>query len=152
MFALIAGLALVIPGLVIPTFARIFVDNVLVANLKEWYRPLLAGLILTTLVKGALSWLQERSLSRLQTRLSVATSSRFLWHILRLPVEFYAQRYGGEISGRVQMNDRVAEFLSSQLAARAIDVMMIVFFAILMFTYDLVLPLVGIGTVVAVVA
>jgi len=146
-FALIAGLALVVPGLVIPTFSRIFVDNVLVAKLDEWYRPLLAGLIVTTLVRGALTWLQERSLARLQTRLSVATSSTFLWHILRLPVEFYAQRYGGEVSGRVAMNDRVAEFLSSQLAARAIDVMMVVFFALLMFTYDLVLPLVGIGAV-----
>jgi NHLM bacteriocin system ABC transporter peptidase/ATP-binding protein len=147
LFALIAGLALVVPGLVIPTFSRIFVDNVLVAKDSEWYRPLLVGMIVTALVRGALAWLQEKSLSRLQTRLSVATSSTFLWHILRLPVEFYAQRYGGEVSGRVAMNDRVAEFLSSQLAARAIDVMMVVFFALLMFTYDLVLPLVGIGAV-----
>lgn len=147
LFALIAGLALVVPGLVIPTFSRIFVDYVLVARLVDWYRPLLAGLLLTTLVRAFLAWLQEKSLSRLQTRLSVSTSSTFLWHILRLPVEFYAQRYGGEVSARVAMNDRVAEFLSAQLAARAIDVLMVVFFALLMFTYDLVLPLVGIGAV-----
>ena len=73
MFALIAGLALVIPGLVIPTFARIFVDNVLVANLKEWYRPLLAGLILTTLDK-AVNWVRKSSRPASRSRPRAASS------------------------------------------------------------------------------
>jgi NHLM bacteriocin system ABC transporter peptidase/ATP-binding protein len=146
-FALLAGMALVVPGLVIPTFARIFVDYVLILRLQDWYRPLIAGMVMTALLRGALSWIQERSLARLQTRLSVSNSSTFLWHILRLPVEFYAQRYGGEVSSRVAMNDRVAEFVSSQLAARAIDALMVIFFAALMFTYDPVLPLIGIFAV-----
>jgi NHLM bacteriocin system ABC transporter peptidase/ATP-binding protein len=146
-FAGVAGLALVIPGLVIPTFARIFVDYVLVSRLQEWYRPLLVGMTVTLLLRAWVTWLQERALARLQTRLTVSMSSRFLWHILRLPVEFYAQRYGGEVSARVAMNERLADFLASQLAARAIDAAMVVFFAALMFTYDLVLPLIGIGAV-----
>ena len=146
-FVGIAGLALVVPGLVIPTFSRVFVDYVLVSGQHAWWRPLLAAMAVTALVKGALSWLQGRALVRLEARLSVASSSTFLWHILRLPVEFYAQRYGGEVSSRVQMNERVAEFLSTQLAARAIDALMVLFFALLMFTYDAVLPLVGIGAV-----
>lgn len=146
-FVGIAGLALVVPGLVIPTFSRVFVDYVLVAGQSEWWRPLLAAMAITALIKGLLSWFQSRALVRLEARLSVANSAEFLWHILRLPVEFYSQRYGGEISSRVQMNERVAEFLSTQLAARAIDAMMVLFFAILMFTYDWVLPLVGIAAV-----
>jgi len=146
-FAAVAGLALVVPGLVIPTFSRIFVDYVLVARFNEWWRPLLFGMALTAVLRATVAWIQERGLARLQTRLAVTTSSRFLWHILRLPVEFYAQRYGGEVSGRVAMNDRVADFLSSQLAARAIDVLMVLFFVIVMFTYDLVLPLIGIFAV-----
>jgi NHLM bacteriocin system ABC transporter peptidase/ATP-binding protein len=146
-FAAVAGLALVIPGLVIPTFSRIFVDYVLVSRLQEWWRPLLFGMAVTALLRGTVSWIQERSLARLQTRISVTTSSNFLWHILRLPVEFYSQRYGGEVSARVAMNDRVAEFLSAQLADRAIDALMVIFFAILMFSYDLVLPLIGILSV-----
>jgi NHLM bacteriocin system ABC transporter peptidase/ATP-binding protein len=148
-FAGIAGFALVIPGLVIPTFSRIFVDYVLVARLDEWYRPLIAGMLVTMLLRMVVSWLQERALSQLQSSLSIRNASRFLWHILRLPVEFYAQRYGGEVSSRVAMNERVAEFLSMQLAPRAIDAMMVVFFGVLMFTYDTVLPLVGVGAVLA---
>jgi NHLM bacteriocin system ABC transporter peptidase/ATP-binding protein len=148
-FAGIAGFALVIPGLVIPTFSRIFVDYVLVARLNEWYRPLIVGMVLTALLRAVVSWVQERALARLQSSLSIRNASRFLWHILRLPVEFYAQRYGGEVSSRVAMNERVADFLSMQLAARAIDAMMVVFFAALMFTYDTILPIVGISAVLA---
>ena len=146
-FAGIAGLALVIPGLVIPTFSRIFVDYVLAANQADWWRPLLFGMGVTAIARGILAWIQGRALARLEAKLSVSNSAGFLWHILRLPVEFYTQRYGGEISARVAMNERVADFLSHQLAERAIDAVTVVFFALLMFSYDLVLPLVGIGAV-----
>jgi NHLM bacteriocin system ABC transporter peptidase/ATP-binding protein len=148
-FAATAGVALVIPGLVIPTFSKVFVDNVLVSRLDDWYRPLLVGMVITALLRGTVNHLQEHSLSRLQSSLAITNASRFLWHILRLPVEFYAQRYGGEVSGRVAMNERAAEFLAQQLAPRAIDAMMVVFFGALMFSYDTVLPLVGIAAVSA---
>lgn len=68
-------------------------------------------------------------------------SSRFLWHILRLPVSFYAQRFAGEISNRSSLNDQVAEVLSGKLATTAIDAVMIIFYALIMFQYDLVLTL-----------
>jgi NHLM bacteriocin system ABC transporter peptidase/ATP-binding protein len=146
-FVGVASLALVVPGLVIPTFSRVFVDFVLVSGQSDWWRPLLAAMAITVLIKGVLSWIQGRALVRLEAKLSVSSSAEFLWHILRLPAEFYSQRYGGEVSARVQMNERVAEFLSTQLAARAIDAVMVLFFALLMFSYDWVLPLVGIGAV-----
>ena len=50
------------------------------------------------------------------------------------------------------INVWISEFLSSELAPRVIDIMMIVFFALLMFTYDLLLTLVGIVAVAALAA
>src|SRR5262249_11870974 len=38
-FLALASMALVIPGLVIPTFTRIFVDQVLIGRLHTWLRP-----------------------------------------------------------------------------------------------------------------
>ena len=147
LFALVAGFALVIPGLIIPTFSRIFIDNFLVKQLDDWFRPLLAGMALTAVLRGFIAWLQQYFLLRLEMRLAISTSANFLWHILRLPVEFYSQRYGGEVSTRVQINDRIAQFLSAQLAARAIDAMMVIFFAILMLTYDPALTFIGLAAV-----
>ena len=150
-FALLAGLALVIPGLVIPVFSRIFVDNILVNNQMSWYRPLILGMALTAMLRTALAWLQQYYLLRFETKLSITSSSRFLWHILRLPLEFYTQRFGGEVASRITINDQIAAFLSNDLAARFIDALMVVFFALVMFTYDVRLTLVGIGAALLVV-
>jgi NHLM bacteriocin system ABC transporter peptidase/ATP-binding protein len=146
-FAMLAGLALVVPGLVVPMFAKIFIDQVLVNQMVSWLRPLLLGMAITAALRAGIMWLQQYFLLRLETKLAVTTASRFLWHVMRLPVEFYAQRYAGEISWRAGLNDEVATFLSRRLAATAIDTMMIVFFGLLMFTYDVTLTLVALAAV-----
>jgi ABC-type bacteriocin/lantibiotic exporter with double-glycine peptidase domain len=67
--------------------------------------------------------------------------------VLRLPVEFYTQRSPGEISSRVGINDKVAGMLSGDLAKAFLAVIQAVFFAALMFFYDVWLTLISIVVV-----
>ncbi|HLO48317.1 MAG TPA: NHLP family bacteriocin export ABC transporter peptidase/permease/ATPase subunit [Kamptonema sp.] len=143
-YCILAGFFLVIPGLAVSIFSQVFVDNILVENRYDWLRPLVLCIAIAAFLQAALTLLQLRYLRHLRIKLSVGMSSRFLWHILRLPVGFYAQRFAGEISDRVQLNTRVAEVLSGQLAQTIIDVVMIVFYAAVMFAYDWVLTLISI--------
>ncbi|MEA5567342.1 NHLP family bacteriocin export ABC transporter peptidase/permease/ATPase subunit [Anabaena sp. UHCC 0399] len=144
LYCVLAGFLLVLPGLAIPVFSQVFVDQVLVENRTEWLRPLILGMILTTVFQGLLTLLRLRYLRKLRIKLATATSTRFLWHILRLPVRFYAQRYAGEISNRASLNNKVAQVLSGQLATTVIDVVMVLFYALVMFAYDWLLTLIGI--------
>ncbi|HEY9866348.1 MAG TPA: NHLP family bacteriocin export ABC transporter peptidase/permease/ATPase subunit [Candidatus Obscuribacterales bacterium] len=144
LYALLAGLLLTIPRLAIPAFSQIFVDEILVENRIDWLRPLILGMGLTVVTQGLLAQLRLFYLRRLLLKLSVAMSGQFLWHILRLPVDFYAQRFAGEISSRSQLNDKVADILSGQLATRIIDTMMMLFYALIMFFYDRVLTSIAI--------
>ncbi|MEA2602763.1 MAG: hypothetical protein QOF89_3755 [Acidobacteriota bacterium] len=146
-FVLLAGLALAIPGMVVPAFSKVFLDGVLLENRHDWLPPLLLAMGFAALLLGALTWLQQSYLLRLETRLAVGSSSRFLWHVLRLPTEFFSQRFAGDISSRVGINDRVAQLLSRELATHAVGALMIAFFAVLLFQYDAVLTLVGIVVV-----
>jgi NHLM bacteriocin system ABC transporter peptidase/ATP-binding protein len=146
-FVVLAGLALVLPGLVVPIFSKIFIDNVLLEEKQSWLPPLLLGMGAAALLTGALTWLQQSYLLRLETKMALASSGRFLWHVLRLPVEFFSQRFHGDISARVGINDRVAQLLSRDLATHALGAMMIVFFAVLMLQYDWVLTLAGVAVV-----
>lgn len=146
-FVFLAGLALVLPGLAAPVFTKIFVDQVLLDGRHDWLSPLLLGMGATALVLGLLTWLQQHYLLRLETRMAVAGSGRFLWHVLRLPVEFFTQRYAGDISSRVGINDRVAQLLARDLAVNALGALMIVFFAAVMIQYDLLLTLVSVAVV-----
>ncbi len=147
-FVVFASLALVIPGLVIPIFTKVFVDEVLVKGLSNWIAPLLVGMALTAAMRAALTWLRQHFLLRLETKLALSMSAQFFWHVLRLPMEFFTQRYGGEIGSRVAINDRVAQLLSGKLATTFLNAIVIVFFAGLMFFYDVPLTLIGIGVAI----
>src|SRR5262249_44440139 len=131
-YCVLVGLVLVVPGLIVPIFSKIFVDNYLVAGMHSWIGPLLLGMALTALLNAVLTWVQQHSLLRLATRLSVSMSGQFLWHVLRLPMEFYAQRYAGEIGWRVGINDTVARLLSGQPATTALNVVTAAFYVLLM--------------------
>src|SRR6185295_19029590 len=64
-FVVSAGVALLIPGLVTPTFNKVFVDEVLVRGLSTWIRPLMLLMGATALVTFILTLIQQRYLLRL---------------------------------------------------------------------------------------
>ena len=145
LYVVIAGLALVIPGLVLPVFSRIFVDDILLAGKDSWIVPLLLGMGLTAVIRGLLTWLQQYCLLKLESKIAMTSSCRFLWHILKLPAEFFAQRSAGDIASRMLSNDRVAKLLSGKLANAVLNLIMIVFYFILMLHYHVVLAFVGLA-------
>ncbi|MDP9120505.1 MAG: NHLP family bacteriocin export ABC transporter peptidase/permease/ATPase subunit [Acidobacteriota bacterium] len=151
-FVILAGLALVVPSLVLPVFSKVFVDSVLLEGRQEWLGPLLFGLGLTAALLGLLTWLQRAYLLRLETRTALSASSAFLWHVLHMPVEFFNQRFAGDVSSRVGINDRVAQLLSRDLASNFLAAILVVFFAAVLFQYDVVLTLTGIAVVSANIA
>ena len=144
LFVTLVGLSLVLPGLVLPSFIRAFVDYYLVRDLDSWIFPILLGMAVAAALRGVLTWLREHYLLRLETKLAISMSGKFFWHVLRLPVEFYTQRYAGEIGNRVAINEQVAYLISGRLASTVLDLTTIVFFSILMFLYDPLLTVIGI--------
>lgn len=144
LYCILAGFLLVLPGLALPVFSQVFIDEILVENRTEWLRPLILGMIITTVFQAILTLLRLRYLRKLRIKLAVVMSTSFLWHILRLPVRFYAQRYAGEISNRASLNNKVAQVLSGQLATTVIDAVMILFYALVMVSYDGILTTIGI--------
>ncbi|HSI12933.1 MAG TPA: NHLP family bacteriocin export ABC transporter peptidase/permease/ATPase subunit [Chthoniobacter sp.] len=140
-YVFLCGLFLVIPGLVVPAFSRIFVDEYLVGSKADWVKPLLVGMTITAIISMVVTFLQKYFLLRFETKLALTTSAKFFTHVLRLPAEFFSQRFGGEIGSRVLINDKVAQVLSGQLTTTVLDMTMLGFFAVLMFQYDVVLTL-----------
>jgi NHLM bacteriocin system ABC transporter peptidase/ATP-binding protein len=142
-FLVLAGLALMVPGVVSPTFARIFVDDYLIKKMDTWLYPLLIGMGVTALLQGALTAIQQNVLLRLETKLAIGGSGRFFRHVLQLPVQYYTQRFSGDIASRVAINDRVAQLLSGRLAQSFLHLLMIVFYAAMMLHYSPILSAVA---------
>lgn len=143
-YIMLATLALTIPGMVIPIFSQIFVDDYLVKKLPGWIVPLLVGMFITAVLRAALTWLQQNQLLKLQSKLTLINSAKFFWHVLRLPLSFYQQRYAGDIAQRVDANTRVAQLITGDLATNVVNLISMVFYALLMVWYDVILTLIGI--------
>jgi NHLM bacteriocin system ABC transporter peptidase/ATP-binding protein len=136
----IAGIALAIPGLVVPAFLKIFVDLVLGEGDRHLVVPLVLGLLAAALAQAGLTWLQQVVLIRLSTKLSLSMSTRFMQHMLRLPVGFFLQRFAGHLVARVALNDQIASLLSGQLTITLLSLVSAAVFAVAMLVID---PLLG---------
>lgn len=143
-FVAIATMALAVPTLVTPIFSRIYIDEFLVGGQKRWLQPLLLAMVIAATLKGLLTLLQQHTLLRMETKLSLTSSSRFFWHVLQLPMDFFSQRFAGEVTSRIQLNDRLALLLSGELASSIANLLFISFYAVLMFHYDAALTWIGI--------
>ncbi|WP_307277041.1 NHLP family bacteriocin export ABC transporter peptidase/permease/ATPase subunit [Labrys wisconsinensis] len=118
---LLLSVLLAIPGILTPLFAKIFIDDVLIGRLDGWLAPLFLGMAATAAVRAALIFVQTHYLLRLETKLALSLGSRFVWHLLRLPMVFFTQRHAGDIANRIQANDDMARLLSGGLATLALS-------------------------------
>ncbi len=148
-FLVVCGLALVLPGMAIPVFSRVFIDEILVSHRESWLVPLLVGMAVTGILRATLKGFEQYYLLRVETKMALATSAKFFWHVLRLPIEFYTQRSPGDISARVAIADRIAHILTADFAASLLSVATSIFFGLLMFFYDPGLALIAIATAAA---
>lgn len=135
LFVFLAALALVIPGILVPLFSQIFVDWVLVRELDDWLRPLLIGMGLTALVRFVLIRAQGMTMLRLKEAMTLSTGRTLFWHMLRLPISFFDQRFAGEIADRVRLNEGLVGLLTGDLATAALNVITASLFLAVMVIY-----------------
>ncbi|MEM7355558.1 MAG: NHLP family bacteriocin export ABC transporter peptidase/permease/ATPase subunit [Acidobacteriota bacterium] len=141
----LASLALFVPGLLMPAFSRLYVDYYLIQGQQSWLWPLLVAMAATGLVTAILSWLLEGGLLRFQTKLRTTWSSQMVWHVLRLPLDYFAQRSAGDLSSRVFYNNTLARLVADRLATTLLALTTLAIYAAIMLQYDVGLTLIGIG-------
>ncbi|MEZ4580442.1 MAG: ABC transporter transmembrane domain-containing protein [Caldilineaceae bacterium] len=145
LFVILASLGLIFPRLLVPIFTQLFIDNYLGNELRSQLVVLLIGMGVTAVLLAALTWLQAHYLLRLRMKLAVTMSAEFLWHVLRLPMNFFTQRYRGEIGSRIGLNDTVAALLSQELVLALLNLVLALFYLLLMLYYSIPLTLVAVG-------
>ncbi|MEU4659847.1 NHLP family bacteriocin export ABC transporter peptidase/permease/ATPase subunit [Streptomyces sp. NPDC023723] len=143
--AVLASLLLVLTGAAVPALSRTYVDMFLIGGRTSLLGVLFTSMAACVLLTVVLTWLQQGNLLRGRLISSTLSSARFLRHLLRLPVTFFAQRSPADLVQRLQSNDAVAETLSRDLAAAGVDAVVVVLYALLLYTYDPQLTFVGVG-------
>ncbi len=144
LFILLLNLGMIIPGLASPVFTQVFLDDILAKKHTSWMFNFCLAMTVAWVVSGVMTWLQAVILTRWQKKLTLADSSSFFWHLLRLPMQFFNQRFAGEVASRVNFNESIAGVLSGPAALAMLNFLVAIFYLLLLLQYDVTLTLIGV--------
>lgn len=131
------GLLLVVPSVLTPIYLKTFVDEVLIKQHQDWLLWLIGAVLVTSLVTTLLSALRKYALIKLSMRIRVVVASRFLWHVLRLPVRFFDARLAGDIANRFAIPDTLSGVAAGKIAETILNLTLAFFFGALLIYYNL---------------
>lgn len=135
-FVALVSLVMALPGLLAPNLSKLFVDYYLTKRYEEWLVPLLSALAVTGIVQGGLTWLQQNHMLRLETRISVKSTSALIRRVVSLPIGFFNQRSPSELAVRCTQTEGLATMLAGSLGSTILALPSLVLFAALMTYFD----------------
>ncbi len=149
LMVMLTTLIAALTGLLLPVFSRFFVDRLLTRTGLQWSTGFFVLLGLVIFSQAASLFIKTIYMLKLQGKMAAIANTSFLWHILRLPVEFFEQRMSGDIVQRQQSNQEIANILINTFAPVVLDFAAMMFNLIIMINYSPILALVGILSVAA---
>lgn len=146
-FTLLMGILMSFAGMVYPLFSQVFLDSIITGKNDEWTVPFFVGIACLVVFNFLLALLDNVYGRRFAGSMSLKGNTRFLWHALNLPIEFFTQRYVGDIVQRQSLNEHITTTLIRILAPYAVNVALLVAYIVVMAQYSVLLTIVGISVV-----
>lgn len=144
-FVVLCGLALVVPGILTPGLIRLFVDGYLDTGDRDGAIIIIGGLAIALTLSIGLTALQLMGLRRVMTLTVTSASTRFLWHLLRMPAWFVSQRDPTNLAYRVSLTESIALVMSGPFASAILAQLTSFFFLVVMFILSPILALVALA-------
>ena len=146
-FVMLTAAITSLAGIANTSIGQVFMDRILSGDNPDWLGPLMVCMLILAVVTGVVSVLNAVFLVRIRGKIAVVSSSRFMRHLLHLPVGFYSQRMVGDLQQRQSSNETVAFSLIGQIAPVLVNVIMLVLYLVVMLRYSVLLTAVGVATV-----
>ena len=147
-FVVLSSMIAVLLNMIRPGFSRIFMDRLLTGENPSWFYPLLTAMAFVSIIQIVGSAINAIYSNKIHGKMAVVGSSTFLWHVLRMPVEFFTQRMTGDIQNRQNSNTVIAGNLVNTIAPMALNFGLVVFYFVVMVRYSWIMTLIGVASIV----
>lgn len=132
-------------GIATPLFTRIFFDDILSGKNATWATWFFILMAILAVFNFILVMIRERYSKRVAGALALKGNVRFMQHLLRLPMNFFAMRNVGDLQQRQHMNETITHSLVNVIAPQLINIVLLLLYLSLMFSYSVTLSVVGIA-------
>ncbi|MBQ2134025.1 MAG: ATP-binding cassette domain-containing protein, partial [Bacteroidales bacterium] len=147
-FIFVTGVLAAITAIATPVFSQIFMDDILSGKSPDFFWPFMCAFLGVLAVSFLTECLKGIYMRKYNAAMELEANTNFFWHILRLPVDFFSQRYLGDIMMRQKSNQSISGTLVQDLAPIAINMAMMVLYLIFMLKYSILLTIIGLGSMV----
>ena len=137
------SLLLILPGIVLPLLSQRFLDDILLGGHTELAAKILLFMGCLILFKAVLTYDRSLVLQKLGSRIKLESGLEFLRHMFRLPLNFFAQRYAGDLVSRIDNYHRVNEFLTGNLTEIFFDILTAASYLIILCFFSPLMTLLG---------
>ena len=131
-----ASILLQIFGLITPLFTQLLLDKVIVQGSISTLNAVGLGLLIFGFFSIAVNAVRQYLLFHTANRISVAMLVGFLKHTFSLPLSYFESRFVGDITSRIQENEKIQSFLTGETLSIILDLITIVVYLAVMFWYN----------------
>ncbi|MCI6910755.1 MAG: ATP-binding cassette domain-containing protein, partial [Veillonellaceae bacterium] len=143
-FVLSLGLCLSIVNIYVPIITQVFMDDVLTMKHRPWLFEIMLGMAIALFLQMILHFFRSWCLLMWQGSLALRMCSRFFEHVLRLPIDFFQQRFTGDIVSRLRLGEEITTFVTGHFAQVALDFLVAMLYLVLLVIYDPLLTAFGV--------
>ena len=144
-FIFVTSLLAALIGIATPLFSQIFMDDILSGKNPHWFKPFMLAFVAVICLNFLTEWLKGIYSRKYNAAMAIDADSHFFWHLLHLPMEFFSQRYVGDLIHRQKSNQSIASTLVGQLAPVTIQFALLLIYVVFMLRYSVLLTCIALG-------
>ncbi|MBP5163370.1 MAG: ATP-binding cassette domain-containing protein [Spirochaetales bacterium] len=127
--------------------SRLFIDRLMTGEYKSWEKPFLYLLSTLTIIDLIVQAIKAYYMNRISGKISVVSSTSYMWHVLKMPLSFFSSRLTGDINFRKKLSVEVAGKLVNIFGPLVLQIIMMVLYLGIMVSYSVILAIIGVASV-----
>ncbi|MRW90442.1 ATP-binding cassette domain-containing protein [Duganella sp. FT80W] len=138
----IAAIAMQLLALASPIFFQLVIDKVLTHQSVTTLQVLGVGIVAALVFDSTFGFLRQTLTLAASNKIDMRLTRRVFAHLLSLPIDFFETTSAGVITRHMQQLEKIRSFLTGRLFVTALDLIALVVFVPILFSYSLKLTLI----------
>ena len=147
-FLVISSIIAYLFGIINPVFSKFFMDRLLTGENRELLMPFVGLLVVLAIAQTVVALIRTRYELKINGKMAIVGNSTYMWKILRMPMEFFSQRLGGDLLARQSSNASIAGTVVNTLTPLVLNTIMMFVYLLVMLKYSVMLTIVGLVTII----
>ena len=133
---LIAAIAMQLLALASPIFFQLVIDKVLTHQSVTTLWVLAVGIVLALVFDAIFGFLRQTLTLAASNKIDMRLTRRTFGHLLSLPIDYFETTTAGVITRHMQQLEKIRSFLTGRLFMTGLDLIALVIFLPILFTYS----------------